>query len=298
MKDKIKKLAEKQIYLGTSSWKYPGWRGQIYNRQYKSEKEFGEKCLEEYAEHFPAVGIDHTYYDWPKIPTLKKYYDQTPKDFHFGLKVTEQITVFKYPKLKRYGKHAGTTNESFLNAPLFKENFLKPLETLGKKSSPLVFEFSHFYPGTVASGSEFVERLDKFFSEVGPADGLFYAIEMRNRNWLEPPYFKMLAKHGVSHVFNSWTKMPTLLEQLELTKKWPMPAFVSRVLLQPGTKYEEAVEAFAPYDKIQEEYPELRKGAAGIIERALEVGAPAFVFVNNRAEGNAPLTIDGILNYL
>ena len=28
---------------------------------------------------------------------------------------------------------------------------------------------------------------------------------MRNRNWLTPEYFAMLSKHGVAHIYNSWT---------------------------------------------------------------------------------------------
>ena len=49
---------------------------------------------------------------------------------------------------------------------------------------------------------------------------------------------------------------------------------------------------------MQEEQPELRRAGAELIRRAIRAGVPAYVFVNNRAEGSAPLTIEGILALL
>lgn len=297
MDERIARLRRRNVYLGTSSWKYAGWKGLVYRKPYRTEKEFNDTCLAEYAEHFTTVGVDHTYYAWPTEPAFSKYVDQTPDGFRFGLKATEKVTVFHYPKLKRYGKEAGKRNESFLDASLFQEKFLLPLEPFKQRLGPIMLEFSQFYPGTIASGSEFVERLDVFFNAV-KGSGFQFSIEIRNANWLKAPYFECLTRHGVAHVFNSWTRMPTILEQLEQSRDAELPMLVSRVLLQPGTKYEEAVEAFSPYDRLQETHPALRQGGAALIRRALDAGVPAYVFVNNRAEGCAPLTIAGILDIL
>jgi hypothetical protein len=43
-----------------------------------------------------------------------------------------------------------------------------------------------------------------------------YGVEIRNKNWLTPEYFAMLAKHGVAHVYNSWSRMPPVSEQLKM----------------------------------------------------------------------------------
>src|SRR5947199_23451 len=115
MDSRLASLREKHVYIGTSSWKYPGWKGLIYKKPYRTEKEFNETCLVEYAENFTAVGVDHTYYAWPTPKAFSHYISQTPPDFRFGLKATEKTTVFQYPKLKRYGKDAGTLNASFLD---------------------------------------------------------------------------------------------------------------------------------------------------------------------------------------
>lgn len=296
MKEALQALANRRIYVGTSSWKYPGWKGLVYHREYRSEKQFNDTCLEEYAETFTTVGVDHTYYAWPTEKGFEKYCAQVPTAFKFGLKVTEEITVVRYPHLKRYGKRAGTDNAGFLDPGLFREKFLGPLRPFKEHVGPLMLEFSQFHPGMVSSGSAFVEKLDGFFGALKDETEFSFAVEIRNAGWLKAPYFACLAKHGISHVFNSWTKMPTIEEQLAAAETFDAPSYVSRLLLQPGTKYEEAVEAFSPYDKLVEPQPALRAGVMALIQRAQKMGKPAYVFVNNRAEGSAPLTIAEVLN--
>ena len=72
-------------------------------------------------------------------------------------------------------------------------------------------------------------------------------------------YFAVLREHGVAHVFNSWTRMPPIGDQLDLPGSVPGPFLVARALLRPGRTYDEAVDAFAPYDRIQEPNPKLRR---------------------------------------
>lgn len=298
MQDAIRKLADRRIYLGTSSWKYEGWKGILYAHEYPTDKAFKEGCLEEYARAYPCVGVDHTYYAWPTPAAFGRYVAQTPPEFRFGLKVTDRITVFQFPRQRRYGKDAGARNSSFLDPGAFTEHFLAPIAPFLGQIGPVILEFSHFHPGTLTSGRDFLERLDAFFTALGRERLPQLAVEIRNDGWLKPPYFELLRQHGVAHVFNSWTRMPTISRQLELSTQYPQPCYVARILLQPGTPYEDAVEAFSPYDRIRMEYPELRAGAAALISRALAEKTPAYVFVNNRAEGCAPKTIAGIVEKL
>src|SRR4051812_5597128 len=186
MDERIRRLRAHNVYFGTSSWKYAGWKGLIYQKPYKSEKEFAEYCLTEYADHYPAVGVDHTYYDWPREATFARYMDQTPADFRFVCKATEEVTVFKYPKLPRYGKRSGVKNEAFLSGETFVEKFVRPLAKWHDRLGPVMFEFSQFYPGMLSSGGEFLERLDRFFATLKVEGGIQYAVELRNHNWLKP----------------------------------------------------------------------------------------------------------------
>jgi len=294
----LTKLSKKHIYFGTSSWKYEGWKGSVYKNNYKSDKAFKEDCLKEYAEHFTTAGVDHTYYTWPVESTFKKYISQTPDELKFGLKVTERVTIFKYPNLRRYGKYAGKLNEDFLEPKVFKERFLKPLKPFKKRLGPIMLEFSQFYPGMLSSGGEFVDELDQFFKALKKETDYQFAVEMRNKNWLQAPYFEMLAHHKVAHVFNSWTRMPSIGEQLELAKDYSPPCYTSRVLLKPGKTYQDAVKDFSPYDKTIEKQPQVRNDVVKLIHQAIKSAVPAYVFVNNRCEGSAPNMIDGILKML
>ena len=111
----------------------------------------------------------------------------------------------------------------------------------------------------------------------------------------------MLAKHGVAHVFNSWADMPPVNGQLALAGSLTNPACAgARFLLKPGRKYEEAVKMFSPYSETKEVYPEARAAAADLIREVLIKQAirKLFLYVNNRLEGNALLTIMGILENL
>lgn len=296
MDDTVNGLLKNQWYFGTSSWKYPGWKGLVYKKPYSSDKNFQENCLEEYSTQYSCVGVDHTYYSWPTSNTFLRYYEQTPDFFRFVLKATEKVTVFKYPNLPRYGKEAGTQNTSFLNAELFEEKFLTPLSPYKDKLGPIMFEFSQFHGGTFSRGSEFVERLDAFLTKVCKNKDFQFGIEIRNSNWLHPSYFDCLVRHQVGHVFNSWTRMPLLEEQIQKASAFSLPFFIVRLLLNPGTLYQEAVDNFSPYDRLHHELLEIRNSVVDLLSLAYTRKIPTYTLVNNRFEGCAPKTLKGIFS--
>lgn len=76
---------------------------------------FNRECLAEYAEVFKTVCVDAAYYTFPSQQYLEGMVNQTPDDFRFGLKVTDAITIKKFPKLDRFGDMAGKPKESYLN---------------------------------------------------------------------------------------------------------------------------------------------------------------------------------------
>jgi uncharacterized protein YecE (DUF72 family) len=291
-------LAVQGVYVGTSSWKYPGWLGIIYDRaryEYRgkfAESRFKRDCLEEYAEVFKTVCVDAAYYSFPSVQYLEGMVKLTPDDFLFGLKVTDTITIRKFPKLDRFGAQAGKPNENFLNADLFAKAFLKPCEAVRPKIGLLMFEFSRFWPNDYEHGRDFIADLDRFFGQL--PTGWPYGVEMRNRGWLRPEYSGCLARHRVAHVFNSWDAMPPVGDQMALPGSRTNPDLVAaRFLLKPGRKYEQAVKAFEPNDRIKKENPEARAAGRALIAEGQAAGPKrrTFVFVNNRLEGNAISTI-------
>lgn len=302
MKTQAARLAAHGVFIGTSSWKYEGWLGQLYTParyEYRGKvaaKRFERDCLTEYAEVFKTVCIDAAYYTFPRIEYLQGLADQVPDDFRFGLKVTDEITIKKYPNHARHGAKAGQLNRDFLNAELFTTAFLKPCEEIRSRIGVLMFEFSRFWPSDYEHGRDFVADLDVFLGQL--PKGWPYAIEMRNKAWLVPDYLACLARHGVTHVFNSWDAMPPVSEQMALPGSRTNPQLVAaRFLLKPGRKYEEAVNTFRPYDKIKEPYPDARAAGAQLIGEGLAAKEKReiYIYVNNRLEGNALETMDEML---
>ncbi len=295
-KPRIKRWASKGIYFGSSSWKYAGWWGQVYTRQYPSKKSFEQHCLAEYSALFPTVCADFALYDFPDPDKMKLIHDQTADEFKVSLKVTDRITIKRYPNIPRFGPKAGTENPDFLNVELFQEQFLKPLEHLKKKRGIIIFEFSTFQPTSGITYERFVELLDAFLSRL--PKGYDYAVEIRNSEFLTEEYLTMLGSHGVAHVLNNWTRMPPIIEQIHIGGVLTTRFSVSRALLKAGRTYEQAVRMFQPYREIKEENPELRMGVVEAVHRCIAEGRSLYAYINNRAEGNSPKTIEGILDML
>jgi hypothetical protein len=73
---------------------------------------------------------------------------------------------------------------------------------------------------------------------------------------------------------------------------------VVRALLRRGRPYDAAVQKFEPYERIQEPVESARTGISMIAEKAFVSKKAVFVFVNNRLEGNAPSTIEEVVELL
>ena len=199
-----------------------------------------------------------------------------------------------FPNHARYGQQAGKLNEGFLDAAMLREMFLRPLEPYRVKTALLIFEFGAFGRRSFAELPEFLDRLDPFLSALPPE--FRYAVEIRNPEFLEEDYFSCLRSHGVAHVYNAWSKMPELRTQMAMPDSATADFLVCRALLRHGRVYEDAVGLFAPYTQIQDPNPEARESMRVLIGRAREEKQFLFLFVNNRLEGNAPLTILSVVD--
>ena len=295
--------AEAGVYLGTSSWKYPGWLGTVYDEQRYlgrggkiSVSLLEQTCLQEYAMLFPTVCVDAAYYRFPVVDDLLAMAEQVPEDFRFTFKVTDEITIKHFPTLPKYGARGGSENPHFLDLELFNSAFLRPCQSIAGKVGMLIFEFSPFDSYDMSQWPRLMTALDRFLG--GLPTGWHYGVEIRNHGVLTPDYFAMLGSHGISHVYNAWSAMPALEEQLAMPGSLTNPECVgARLLLKPGRKYDEAVKAFSPYEVTQEELPAVRRAAAHLVRQRL-LSLPnrrTFIYVNNRLEGNAPRTIAAVL---
>jgi uncharacterized protein YecE (DUF72 family) len=192
----------------------------------------------------------------------------------------------------RYGALSGLVNPTFLDAGLFEEAFLRVLEPWRERVGVLIFEFGTFRQKSFSNAEEFARALGPFLERL--PTGWRYAVEIRNAEFLVPAYFERLRAHNVAHVYNAWTRMPEIVEQLAIPESQTSDLIVARALLKRGRTYEEAVRTFSPYDRVQEVNEPVRRGLRELIDIAIVDGRPAFIFVNNRLEGNSPGTIIAI----
>ena len=305
---RLKELSKKGIHIGTSSWIYEGWLGSLYRGDYSSpraktnKKRFEAECLVEHSQIFPTVCFDGSYYRFPDTKKLDQFRDQIADDSSMAFKVTQDITLRESKDFKTKQTYS---NEGYLKPDLFEERFLRPVaESLGEKLGPMIFEFSPFFFGRGHgqldySPLQFVEDLHAFLDKIPKNEGFMYAVEVRDPQLITfERYYDCLEHHGVAHVLNQQTWVPTIAEQIDMPGVFPAPHAVIRALVRPGVKHNEAVDEFQPYDRTQLDMPEMREAIAETARRSMATNRMLYAYVNNRTEGNAPNTIAGILDLL
>lgn len=286
-----------KLRLGTSSWTFPGWAGLVYHQRYPSQRAFLRDSLAEYAKHplMRTVGVDRGYYTPVSEEELAAYSKQLPDDFRAAMKVWQRVTMPGYPKHPRYGSDAGKENPSFLDAELFAQAVHAPaLAGFKRHMGPWVVEIAP--SPSPLDPSWFCEKLDAFL-EAAPKDFPF-AVELRNRKLLTAEYARTLQKHGASHVFNYWSRMPKIADQMRLDGLLESSLLVVRLLLPPGQRYAELKEAYAPFDRLVAPQLEMRQDVARLVREALERDMECYVIVNNKAEGSSPLTVRALAELL
>jgi uncharacterized protein YecE (DUF72 family) len=306
-RERLKQLAAKGVYLGTSSWIYEGWLGQVYNGDYSgprskvNKKRFETECLVEHSQIFPTVCFDGAYYRFPETKKLEQFREQIAPGGTMAFKVTQDVTLREIKDFQTKQRHS---NEGYLRGELFEERFLRPVaEVMGEKLGPMIFEFSPFFFGR-GHGQldytplQFVKDLHQFFERI-PKNEFQYAVEVRDPQLITfERYYDCLEFHGVAHVLNQQTWVPEISEQIDIPGVFPAPYTVIRALVRPGVKHEEAVDEFQPYNRTQLDMPQMREAIAEVARRSLAGNRKMYAYINNRTEGNAPNTIAGILDLL
>ena len=277
----LAELLPNSLYLGTSSWSFPGWEGIVYDRKV-GKNLLAKHGLVAYGRHplFRTVCIDRTYYGLIPANEFRAYAESVPESFRFVVKAHELVT-----SVRTRDRFVSAENESFLDPNYALEEVVGPcLEGLGTKAGVLLFQFP-----PQAVGADFVERLHRLLDAL-PRKPL-YAIELRNRELLTRSYLEALEDVGACHCFNVHPRMPTIAEQAALVGASRFPGLVVRWMLGPNHGYEDARKAFYPFDRLAEEDANARAAIAELCRNELASAKRAFVIVNNKAEGCAPLSL-------
>ncbi len=277
------------LRLGTSSWSFPGWRGLVYAHP-RSEAQLARDGLREYARHplLRTVGIDRSYYAPLPDADLDRFSAQLPEGFPCCIKAPAAVTSAVIPGSDHRG--AGAPNPAHLSPERFEALMGRSLvERFLPHAGVVMLECPRAPRAHTLTSEAFCERLGAFLAAAPKA--LRFAVELREASHFTPRYLKTLRAHGASHVYNWWTAMPPLADQARAVPPEEMPLAVVRVMLPPGGRYEERKRDLAPFDRVREPFPEMRRDVVDLARRALRGGRPAWVLVSKKAEGCAPETV-------
>lgn len=277
------------VRLGSSSWTFPGWAGIVYDRPV-DQKLLAASGLNAYSRHpiLRTVGLDRTYYRPIGAPLFRELADATPADFRFLVKAHQFSTVPRFGHHPRFGARAGKDNDLFLHPGYAATEVVGPMvEGLGMRAGPLLFQFPPFAPREVGGPRAFAEKLYRFLN--GLPRGPLYAVEIRSDRLYTADYRAALREAGAVHCFNSHPTMPPVDEQAQSNELWDRPLVV-RWMLARQRRYEEAKAAFDPFDALVQPDPIARQAIASLCVEATQRRVPAYVVINNKAEGSAPLS--------
>jgi len=289
--DEQRELARRRppgLFLGTSSWSFPGWAGIVWDRP-ASQRRLARQGLAAYARHplLNGVGLDRSYYQPLAAEEYAGYAAEVPEDFRFVVKAHEACTVARWPEHERYGSRRGLDNPLFLDAAYAAEEVVAPYaEGLGGKGGALVFQFA---PQDLGDVDRFINDLYRFL--VALPRGPLYAVELRNREVMTPRYVALLRETGAVHCVNRHPRMPDVDLQARAVAAAGSAAFVCRWMLRPGLTYQGGYRRYHPFDRLVDEDHATRRALAEIALAHTAAGHPVLVTANNKAEGCAPLTL-------
>ncbi len=157
-----------RVYIGTSGYNYPEWRGTFYPEKLPTKQMFGY-----YSERFRSVEINYTFYRMPTTKTTEAWRAQAPEGFTYALKASRRITHDK--RLKDCADSV--------------QLFCDAARTMGPALGPVLFQLPPNFKADVP-------RLQQFLAGL-PAD-IRPAFEFRHDSWSTPEVFDVLEKGGAA----------------------------------------------------------------------------------------------------
>lgn len=281
------------VFFGTSSWSFPGWKGLVYSGN-RTQTALAREGLREYARHplLTTVGVDRSYYGPIHADDLRRYAGQLPSGFRCCFKAPAAVTALTI------GTRGQTrVNPDFLSVDRLADDLLVACDAAFRAhTGPIILEFPPFPAGMRLEPTEFLERLERFLAALPTS--FEYAVELRDVRLLTPAYRALLARRQVAHTYNYWSAMPMPAEQADVVPPEDAAFGVVRLLLRPGTWYEDQRERFAPFSRLVEPDDRMRTQVVDIAKRIVNRGRRVFVLVNNKAEGSSPLTVAALAQAL
>lgn len=157
-----------KYWIGVSGWQYPDFSERFYPEDLDKPEQ-----LSFYAENFPTVEINNTFYQLPQEETIKDWVNKTPEDFVFAIKASRYITHMK----------------NLLEPEETLPNFFDRISQFGEKCGPILFQLPPHWQINLDRFENFLEHLPEDYR---------YTFELRNETWFEEETYSLLRKHDAA----------------------------------------------------------------------------------------------------
>lgn len=179
----------KTVHIGCSGWSYKDWRGKLYPEGLPTTR-----WLRRYAEEFPTVEVNSTFYRLASERAVGSWIEQTPAGFLFSLKMSRYVTHVK--RLNDAGKGV--------------KRFVEPVEALRSagRMGPVLWQL----PETFHRDDD---RLGGALASLPPGRSCF---EFRHPSWFCEDVYELLRQAGAALVIGDHPERP--FQSHELTTDW------------------------------------------------------------------------------
>lgn len=165
-----------RLFIGTSGWRYAGWRGDFYPKGLVQRRE-----LEHISRRLNSVELNGSFYSLQRPESYERWRDATPQGFRFAVKGGRFITHMVGPDRLQAALDRFFASGVFL---------------LGERLGPLLWQFPKTRPFDA-------ERLESFCAALPRThDGrrLHHVLEPRHESFGDPQAAHILRRHNIALV--------------------------------------------------------------------------------------------------
>ena len=256
------------MYIGTSGWKYPRWRGDFYPAKLRQADE-----LSYLARHMNSAEINGSFYSLQRPERYARWRDATPEGFVFAVKGGRYITHLK----KLRDPQTGLAN-FFASGPL----------ALGAKLGPFLWQL----PQILHYDRELLEGFLATLPRTSGEAAALAACSTRPNPYTEEPVPRRL-RHALEPRHESWHAAAPLLRDY----------YVALVCADTAGRFPEFTETTADFAYYRLHGPEKLyfgsyQGQLQQWAERLEPERDTYVYFDNDADGAAPWDAVALSSYI
>jgi uncharacterized protein YecE (DUF72 family) len=174
----------KKWWIGCSGFHYKEWKDRFYPEGLPQRKWF-----EYYCEYFNTVELNVTFYRFPRVADLRRWYEKSPEGFRFTVKAPRLITHYK----------------RFHDVKRLVHDFYDAISNgLRDKLGSVLFQLHPAIHYGEPELKRIVENLDPSFVNV---------VEFRHESWWRPKVRQVLQEAGIVFCGISYPTLPDTVEK-------------------------------------------------------------------------------------